>query len=98
MFILNAQLLTKLCSGLIIKNMRWILGIRSFAIYAHLINQIDLHCLADTQMMISPLAKPHLIYFANKYQSLVDPVDPHNRVPVVMPVNNDLTFVYSQSL
>ena len=56
-----------------------------------LIYQIHLHSLGHAQMVVSgTLTQLGLIYFAKHYQCLIHSVHLHDRVAIVMPVDDDL--------
>jgi hypothetical protein len=60
--------------------------------------QIDLHGLRHTQVMIATFREKNLINFCQGDESLVDVIYSQNRVPVVMPIDDDLRTIQPQGL
>lgn len=67
-----------------------------FSIDLHLVNKVDLHGAADAQVHIPEPPKEHLIDLPDEYEHLAHAVHTHNRVAIVMPVNDNGAAVESQ--
>lgn len=68
------------------------------SIDAHLVDQVDLHGAADAQVHVSEPPKEHLINLTDKHEHLADSVHAHNRVAIVMPVDDEGAAVESEGL